>query len=37
MRGICKKCKKLTNSGKLILLEDGTPICAPCFHEGEKK
>lgn len=30
MRARCKVCKELIKSGKLIIDEDGTPICRDC-------
>ena len=30
MRGICQVCKKVINSSKLIIDENGKPICTTC-------
>jgi len=34
MRGICKECKRLIRSSRLVLDRDGTPLCRDC---AEKK
>lgn len=30
VRGLCRVCKKVIRSGKLIIDVDGTPICTTC-------